>query len=109
MFEALSKGLDDYTSDQRGDVGSWIRIACLQGASTVVASILRQPQPEKWLTVDQYRGVLGKVLKLAAERIDGVRRAAGDALREIIILDGPQGKEWQLPGASELSSLVAER
>ena len=115
VIAALLKGLDDYTSDQRGDVGSWIRLACLRGCAELVRSILAEPQPGTWLTVDEYRDVLGKMLKLAVERIDGVRRGAGEALEKIVLLDaatvnadGP-AKGFSLPGAAVLHGLFAPR
>lgn len=104
---ALLRGLDDYTSDQRGDVGSWIRLVCLRGSADLLASILSSAEPEHWLSVDQYRDVLGKMLKLAAERIDGVRRGAGEALRRMVLIEVGGEKEWPLPGAADLRALFA--
>lgn len=86
-------------------MGSWIRLACLYGAAELVGSILAGPEPEHWLTVDEYRAVLGKVLKLAVERIDGVRRAAGDALQRIVLLEREPAGQFALPGADHLRGL----
>lgn len=52
------------------------------------------------------------MLKLAVERIDGVRRGAGEALRTVVLLNGGEcdnepRKVHALPGAADLCALFA--
>ncbi|CDZ98449.1 Beta-tubulin folding cofactor D [Phaffia rhodozyma] len=106
VFEALFKGLDDYTTDQRGDVGSWIRMTCIRGTSSLVCSLL-DSNPDsigEWLDQTVYHRVVGTTLKLAAERLDGVRKVAGECLKDIVLRDG-QKPEWVLPASSILRNL----
>ena len=35
VFNTLLHGIQDYSTDRRGDVGSWCRIAALQGLETL--------------------------------------------------------------------------
>lgn len=107
IFAALSRGLDDYTTDQRGDVGSWVRMAVIRGSTSLVRSILAEPEPQKWLNVQTYHGILSKVVKLAAERIDGVRKVAGEALGRLVA-EKSAGGQWELPGRLLLEALFEE-
>lgn len=114
VLAALFRGLDDYTSDQRGDVGSWIRVACLKGSTSVIISILDEPNPGKWLNVVTFHGLVGKVLKLSAERIDGVRKAAGECLR-LLVEEKPErlsveggSATWEIPGVAMMRELFVE-
>lgn len=106
IFAALFRGLDDYTSDQRGDVGSWIRVACLRGASSLVVSILDETDSARWLNVVTYHGIIGKVLKLGAERIDGVRKAAGECLRRLV--EAERDGIWAIPGVELMRGFFVE-
>ncbi|KAF7365242.1 TFCD-C domain-containing protein [Mycena venus] len=64
LLDALLIGLEDYTIDERGDVGSWIRIACLRGltafceilipnASTVLAASF-----DEYFPAAKYHGIV---------------------------------------------------
>ena len=64
----LLAGLDDYTADQRGDVGSWVRLASIEA--------LRRTFDETTLPPTLRDAVLGAVLKQSVERIDPLRVAA---------------------------------
>jgi hypothetical protein len=125
IFASLPHGLDDYTSDQRGDVGSFIRIASIRGSVALVSSILASPRPEEWMTREEFRAVLGKLVKLGAERIDGVRKVAGEGLKLLVI--GEEGREgvggekkktaggaaekedmWEIPGRETMRAFFEE-
>lgn len=101
IFEALFKGLDDYTADQRGDVGSWIRMACVRGVSSLLLSLLDSSTTAEWIDQAVYHRAVGRILKLAAERLDVVRKVAGEALKPIVMRNEAR-PEWQLPASSEL-------
>ncbi|GAA5936493.1 hypothetical protein JCM3775_000835 [Rhodotorula graminis] len=80
-LDTLLLGLTDYTTDQRGDVGSWVRTATVAALSALVrAGVVREQG-----VVD--RAVAG-MAKLGVERLDGVREAAGRALMEVWGSDG---------------------
>lgn len=66
----ILEGLDDYTTNARGDVGSVVRIAALK----TVGSLMEDPeQLELQMSREFLTGVYGKVLRLAAEKLDKVR------------------------------------
>lgn len=79
---SLTQGFTDYTTDQRGDVGSWVRLACISSLKTVLPLLARSPPQlleQEW--VDQ---AVGALLKQAMERLDTLREKAGEALRCLI-------------------------
>lgn len=73
-----------------------------------------EPNPGKWLNVVTFHGLLGKVLKLGVERIDGVRKVAGECLRLLVMEKPARMKEeggadvWEVPGMGELRRLFEE-
>ena len=91
-LDTLLLGLSDYTTDQRGDVGSWVRTATVGALSALV----REGVVRERRVVD--RAVAG-MAKLAVERLDGVREAAGRALMEMWEGDGAEREEGAGAGA----------
>ncbi|GAA5868482.1 hypothetical protein JCM3774_005393 [Rhodotorula dairenensis] len=80
-FEALLLGFSDFSSDSRGDVGSWVRIATVTAWSRITRSA-RLP------TRVLHRALAG-IARLALERLDSVRTVAGEALSELAKSKGP--------------------
>ena len=75
IFDAHLQGLNDYSTDQRGDVGSWVRTVGTQGLAELCT--LRAPPKELLL-----RAING-LLKQGVEKLDNVREVAGQALEKI--------------------------
>ncbi|SPO20926.1 related to Tubulin-folding cofactor D [Ustilago trichophora] len=75
IVQSLLVGLGDYTTDQRGDVGSWVRLSCITGLREIL--ILLSRQEELVLEKSLFQTVIGALWKQAAERIDHVRHMAG--------------------------------
>ncbi|WVQ80901.1 hypothetical protein IAT38_003008 [Cryptococcus sp. DSM 104549] len=133
IVQALVKGLGDYTTDQRGDVGSWVRIAALKALGRVLASHppTQSPNTDSKPTImipdDLLHRVIGGVIKQSVEKLEAVRaegamtlavfRQAGwqwdgqDALGAEIKQLGDEGfryidqKEWYASGMSLLETL----
>lgn len=83
VVNALYVGLEDYTTDQRGDVGSWLRVSCCKALG-----LLRKARaacaPETWELV------VSRLLRLAVEKLEVVRQAAMFALAELVPNLAPQ-------------------
>jgi hypothetical protein len=75
IFNAHLEGLADYSTDQRGDVGSWIRTAAVQGLAELCTA---RPITQELL----HRAVNG-MLKQGVEKLDNVREVAGQALGRV--------------------------
>lgn len=88
MVQGLLKNLGDYSIDQRGDVGSWIREESMKALSLVVPLVTRMdmeiPGDHPYLGLDTQLIIIAKLLKQASERIDRTRACAGNALSVIV-------------------------
>lgn len=98
---ALLLGLEDYSTDQRGDVGSWVRLSCISGLSSLVSTFSRvhlkqdsQSELHQWLSQDVLINIIGGLMKQMVERIDNVRDAAGTNLLQTLKVIG-ETKEWK--------------
>ena len=72
---AIAHGLDDYTTDQRGDIGSLVRIEAIDA---VHASWEQGQLPNRAL-----QDLGSKVCRLALEKLDRVRVKAWHCLHDI--------------------------
>jgi hypothetical protein len=81
----ISQGLDDYTTNARGDVGSLVRIEAVKAA----ASSWKPSSPELAKS-EPFVKLYGKTLRLAAEKLDKVRADAQQAVA--CVLDSDQFK-----------------
>lgn len=104
VIRALLKGLEDYTVDERGDVGSWARLACIKGLSQIVTSFLAQSSLEinKWLPSHTYHEIMAGILKQGVERLNNLRVEAGKQLVALLEAPHTSGRETCRPDAEEL-------
>ncbi|SPO39359.1 related to Tubulin-folding cofactor D [Pseudozyma flocculosa] len=91
IMVTLLSGLEDYSTDQRGDVGSWIRLACLSGLSRLLSLFRGRhrrdsttiAERDEYVTLELYDQVVGGIMKQTVERIDHVREVAGGCLLQL--------------------------
>ena len=80
-FDAFLEGLKDYTTDERGDVGSWIRCSCVLGLSKFVQILFAHSKSlqnfVEYLPPEKYHAAIGGILKQGVERLDNVRQQTG--------------------------------
>ncbi|KAJ3170509.1 hypothetical protein HDU87_008744 [Geranomyces variabilis] len=103
----LFAGLADYCTDSRGDVGSWVRQACMHafrdlarlendngdGDCEVIAVAMSE---------DERVRLAGELCKQAVEKIDRMREVAGAVLMEVLWeVDG-----FEFEGREELRALL---
>jgi tubulin-specific chaperone D len=112
MFDALYTGLSDYTIDERGDVGSWIRMACMDGltafAEILVGNVRAHEDLSQYLPPDRYHLAVAGILKQGVERLDNVRACAGVDIFKLLNLVVPSdagGEAWKLKGATLMQEL----
>ncbi|KAL7238660.1 hypothetical protein ACSBR2_004702 [Camellia fascicularis] len=110
VLQTLFKALDDYSVDNRGDVGSWVREAALDGLerctyilckrhsmnlsgkSHGVESISDQPEGEMVENNQMYTlfdanlatSLVGGIVKQAVEKMDKIRERAAKVLQRIL-------------------------
>ncbi|KAJ6512250.1 TBCD protein [Mycena vitilis] len=114
LLDTMLHGLEDYTIDERGDVGSWIRIACLRGLTAFCEILIPNastfPAFDEYLPSAKYHGIVGGVLKQGVERLDNVRQDAGECFQTLLRLSPPDarnGHEWAPMGLPLLRELFA--
>lgn len=76
IFEVLENSMADYTVDDRGDVGSWIREAAMESAAGIVE---RMPSVNNGIV-----GIMAGIARQCLERIDRTRFVAAQALDRIV-------------------------
>ncbi|GAA5841004.1 hypothetical protein JCM5353_004871 [Sporobolomyces roseus] len=107
-FDALLPGLNDYTSDQRGDVGSWVRATTLRSLTKLLPALIDGSSPfSETLSQVKLDTLIGTFAKLAVERIDSVRLAAGEGLVEIAQVEEREG-QFSMKGKALLVDTISE-
>ncbi|KAG2047927.1 ARM repeat-containing protein [Suillus hirtellus] len=114
VLDALDSGLDDYTMDERGDVGSWVRMACIQGLASIFEDLFRVsgniPEFANYLPAQRYHSVIARILRQGVERLDNVRQTAGHCLLRLFRIPLPtvaHQEEWRIKGSELIMKLDA--
>ncbi len=121
LLDALIGGLHDYTIDERGDVGSWVRIACMQGLTEISDLLFRVFESKsrannesiagelgQYLPYEKFHAIVAGVLKQGVERLDNVRQEAGESFMKLLDMTLPDGvglEQWRLHGLGLLREL----
>lgn len=79
IFDCLLKALEEYTTDNRGDVGAWVREASMHVLHYLVINC-----PRERLNSDTVHQVLSGLTKQSVEKIDRIRAVAGKLFQSLI-------------------------
>lgn len=111
IYTTVLSGFDDYTADQRGDVGSWVRMAALRAVASISEALfLRQNDIspfEDYLSPHAWHNAIAGVLKQGVERLDNVRAVAGEQLMALIWSEAVRKgatDQWAIPGLEKLEA-----
>lgn len=82
LYHCLLQNMEDYTTDKRGDIGSWVReaaMSCLKVLTIRMAECCKDfPEDERRLlpsaTISQ---MIGLIARQSVEKIDNIRVRAG--------------------------------
>ncbi|BEJ12462.1 hypothetical protein CspHIS471_0209220 [Cutaneotrichosporon sp. HIS471] len=96
VVAALTKALDDYATDQRGDVGSWVRAAAVRALSRVLVAAASAPMPLELVSQDAFAAATGGMAKQALEKLDVVRGASTVAWGDLLAANADV--VWAWPG-----------
>jgi hypothetical protein len=109
---ALRAGLNDYTIDERGDVGSWVRIASIRGLTSISELMIMNgssiPDFERYFPPENYHAIISGILKQGVERLDNVRQEAGSCFIRLLRLPLPSvadQERWSLSSLELLKEL----
>ncbi|KAL3695132.1 hypothetical protein R1sor_008783 [Riccia sorocarpa] len=125
VMKAFFDALDDYAVDNRGDVGSWVREAAMEGIErctyllcriqTLRGKVVDTEKPMNGSEGSKYGcllteaiglQVIGGLAKQAVEKIDRVRDAAGSTLQRILL--NCHVPDSCIPHKQELKEIVSD-
>lgn len=93
IVEALTTMLGDYSTDQRGDVGSWIRMASLVGLGRVL-TIAASNDPLHLVPQATFTYATSAIVKQAMEKLDAVREVATTTWEQLLACSADTIWEW---------------
>lgn len=105
IMGSIEACLTDYSTDQRGDVGSWVRIPSMELLNDVLPRMSKldaQSGGQHYLEMASTSNLIAALLKQSVERIDKVRSIAGRVLCELIL----KAEHLQYPGQDYLKSHI---
>lgn len=105
MLSTLQSCLTDYSTDQRGDVGSWVRTATMELLNYLLQRISKLDMASDsvaYLDISTTSNLIAALLKQSVERIDKVRSSAGKVLCDIIL----STEHLQFPGRDDLRQYI---
>ncbi|XP_063705548.1 tubulin-specific chaperone D [Culicoides brevitarsis] len=79
VFECFLRGLEEYTLDNRGDIGAWVREASMMGLAYLLKNC-----PNAMLKPEIVEKVMQGLAQQAVEKIDRTRGLAGRLFCEIV-------------------------
>ena len=85
ILECLFACSEDYSNDKRGDVGSWVRSACMQSLQDITST--QYP-----IAAEMWEKIIGVLLRQLVEKIDRLRQIAGDTI--VKMLQNCRLPEW---------------
>jgi hypothetical protein len=88
LLNTLEACFTDYSTDQRGDVGSWVRTATMELINYLLPRISELDAVDNsiiYLNMSSTSNIIAALLKQSVERIDKVRASAGKVLCDLII------------------------
>lgn len=85
VLSSLTEGMKDYATDDRGDVGSWVREACMTSFCKVVAHLVSDEQSIvcNENVCNTIMSGLCEIVHECCGRIDRTRTVAGNAMKSI--------------------------
>jgi tubulin-specific chaperone D len=81
IFDGLIGGMNDYSIDRRGDVGSWVRMASMESLEELTTILA---DTEHRLSQSNVVLMMANVCRQMADKIDRVREAAGKTLERLL-------------------------
>ncbi|KAL1413220.1 hypothetical protein Q8F55_000973 [Vanrija albida] len=98
VVQALVSALDDYTTDQRGDVGSWVRTAAVLALGQVIGGAATAAKPADLVSQEQFDAAISGIVKQALEKLQVVRDASTTTWA--VLLEAKADEVWDWPGAN---------
>lgn len=98
IVSALILALSDYSTDQRGDVGSWIRVAGVKALRLVLLHLCQRNDAERGsdtVTQETFEQIISGIARLGVEKLEPVRAAAAFAWTSLRASGAVQIWDWE--------------
>lgn len=82
IYDCFLNGLKEYTLDNRGDIGAWVREASMSGLETI--TLLLNTSKPQFLTQNLVTRIITNIGQQAVEKIDRTRALAGRIFYNLI-------------------------
>ncbi|CAL8141167.1 unnamed protein product [Orchesella dallaii] len=108
LYECLLVSMDDYTTDKRGDIGSWVReasMSCIQTLTTKLAEC-SPSNSGQYLDPSIVTKFMGLIAKQAVEKIDNLRVRAGKIFAQLLHHKNPIIE--QVPQRQQIVQIFSE-
>ena len=90
---AFIKALDDYSTDQRGDVGSWVRTAAIAALGRTVTFAAGRSNMHVFISQEVFDRTIGGTVKQGVEKLEPVRAEVWRSTSSM--RDAKAAKTWQ--------------
>jgi len=109
-LSTLLAAMDDYATDDRGDVGSWVREAAMDAFCAVLKSMTTTDEEtvNELLSKEVAEAFVTSVARQCCEKIDRMRQAAGRTL-EFIATEADTLLHSRIPSFSLLQQVLADK
>ncbi|CAH3037220.1 unnamed protein product [Porites lobata] len=87
LYDAFTAAMLDYTIDNRGDVGAWVREASMSALETLTRFVVENDS--SLLTPEICQNVMYCLVQQASEKIDRTRAHAGEIFLRLLYMDNP--------------------
>ena len=118
VYDLLFSGFEDYTVNERGDVGSWIRMACAKGVQEILIAFIDRASKgklstealERYLPLNIFHEAIGRILRQGIERLDNVRQRCGELFTSMLYLEDPPNTiaSWSVDGKEFFKQLIGD-
>mmetsp|Transcript_1258 Transcript_1258/g.3080 ORF Transcript_1258/g.3080 Transcript_1258/m.3080 type:complete len:1481 (+) Transcript_1258:335-4777(+) len=93
VVDALLMACEDYETDNRGDVGSWVRVVAIKGLVSIVKAVRTFPTRVLQIVQDMQDSKQDTIVETKEHgRVRILRKSAGGAAAWVQSLDGDQSK-----------------
>ncbi len=104
-ISAFITSLTDYSTDQRGDIGSWVRLVTLTALGKTTSLLAKRilsdyPEENKLVNQESFDLIVGGIVKQSVEKLEPLREEGRRVLQ--ILKNSQAGDIWDWQGLESL-------
>ncbi|ORX34799.1 armadillo-type protein [Kockovaella imperatae] len=99
---ACISALSDYATDQRGDVGSWVRVAGIASLGQLMSFVGSLPDPLHLVDQESFDLTIACLAKQGAEKLEPVRAEVWRSVHKLRVANAAYTWQWDAPNVWDL-------